>query len=171
MLATSLQQPDTFSFYNLVVFLHITAAIIAFGVTFVYPLIDVVIHRPANRHHLPWWYRLQALIDQRVTTLAATVVLLAGIYLAAAGPYKFSSTFVSIGIVIIVVILGLLGAFLAPTERKLADLAERDIAASAGGDVRLSGEYEALASRLRMVGAVASGLVLIAVFVMVMKPA
>ncbi len=171
MLAATFQQPDTLSFYNLVVFIHILAAIVAFGVVFMYPLIDVVVHRPANRHHLPAWYRLQALIDQRVVTLAATVVLLAGIYLAAAGPFKFSSLFVSTGIVIIVVILGLTGAFLVPTERRLADLAERDIAASAGGDVRLSAEYEAAAGRLRTIGALASGLVLVAVFVMVMKPA
>jgi hypothetical protein len=106
-----------------------------------------------------------------VITPAATVLLLAGIYLAAAGIYKFSSMFVSIGLVIIVVILGLTGALVTPTERKLADLAERDIAAAAAGEITLSAGYEALASRLRKVDGFVGLLVLVAVFVMVMKPA
>ena len=95
------------------------------------------------------------------------MVLLAGIYLAAAGPFDFGSTFVSIGIVIIVVLLGLGGAFFAPRERKAAELAERDVAASAGGEVKLSAEYEALAGRLRIAGIASSLLVVVAVFVMV----
>jgi uncharacterized membrane protein len=170
-LATSFQEPDTVSFYNLVVFIHITAAIVAFGVTFAYPLVDVALHRPGNLQHLGWWHRTSVEIGQKLITSAATVLLLAGIYLAATGPFDFGSTFVSIGIVIIVVLLGLGGAFFSPTERKAAELAERDIAASAGGEVKLSAEYEALASRLRFVGVAASGLVVLAVFLMVMKPA
>jgi uncharacterized membrane protein len=173
MLATavSFQQPDTLSFYNFVIFIHITAAIVAFGVTFAYPLIDVALHRPGNRQHLAWWYRIRAQLSRWVITLAATVLLLAGIYLAAAGTYKFKSTFVTIGLVIIIVILGLAGGFITPTERKLADLAERDIAAAGGGEVKLSAGYTALAGRLRMVDGIVGLLVLVAVFLMVVKPA
>ena len=39
-LATSVQQPDTVTFYNFVVFIHILAAIVAFGVTASYPIVD-----------------------------------------------------------------------------------------------------------------------------------
>ncbi len=171
LLATSFQEPDTVSFYNLVLFVHILAAIVAFGATFAYPLIDAALHRPANRHHLAWWRTMQVEIDRKVIGVAATVLLLAGIYLAAAGPFDFGSTFISAGIVIIVVIMGVGGAVLTPTERRAAELAERDIAAASGGQVTLSPEYEAVARRLRIAGGAASGLVILAVFLMVMKPA
>ena len=171
LLASSFQQPDTISFYNIVIFIHISAAIVAFGVTFAYPIVDVILHRPDNLQHIAWWRRVQTEIGQKLITSAATVLLLAGIYLAASGPYDFGSTFVSIGIAVIVIVLGLGGAFFAPTERKAAELAERDISAAEGGVITLSAEYEAVARRLRTVGAVTGGLVLVAAFVMVMKPA
>jgi uncharacterized membrane protein len=169
-LATSVQAPDTVSFYNVVVFIHISAAVIAFGVAFAYPLVDAVLHRPGNLQHLAWWHRVQGEIGQKLITSAATVLLVAGIYLAEAGPYGFSDTFVTLGMVIIAALLGLGGAFFAPTERKAAELAERDIAAAAGGEIKLSAEYEAIAQRLKIVGIVSVVLVLIAVFVMVVKP-
>src|SRR5437763_16044133 len=116
-LATSVQTPDTVSFYNIVVFIHISAAIIAFGVTFAYPIVDAILHRPGNLHHLAWWHRVQGELGPKLITASATVLLIAGIYLAAAGPYRFGDAFVSIGIIIVVVLLGLGGAFFAPTER------------------------------------------------------
>jgi uncharacterized membrane protein len=169
-IATSFQQPDTVSFYNIVVFVHISAAIMAFGVTFAYPIVDAALHRSGNLQHLAWWHRIQVEIGQKLITSAAVVVLLAGIYLAAAGPYGFGDTFVSIGIVVIVLLLGIGGAFFAPSERKAAELAERDISAAAGGQVSLSAEYDAIAGRLRLVGILSAVLVLVAVFLMVIKP-
>ncbi len=171
LIATSFQQPDTISFYNVVVFIHIMAAIVAFGVTFAYPIVDAILHRPGNLHHLAWWHTVQVELGQKLITLSATVLLVAGLYLAAAGPYDFSSTFVSIGIAIVAVLLGLGGAFFAPSERKAAALAERDIAVAGGGEVTLSAEYEAVARRLRLAGTLSGLLVLIAVFLMVVKPA
>jgi uncharacterized membrane protein len=167
LLATSVQEPDTVSFYNLVLFVHILAAIVAFGVTFAFPLIDAALHRPANRHHLAWWRTMQVEIERKLIGAAATVLLLAGIYLAAAGPFDFGSTSVSAGIVI----MGVGGAVLTPAERKAAELAKRDIVAASGGEVTLSPEYEAVARRLRIAGGAASALVVIALFLMVMKPA
>jgi uncharacterized membrane protein len=169
-LATSVQQVDTVTFYNIVIFIHISAAIIAFGVTFSYPIIDAILHRPGNLRHLAWWHRVQNEIGQKLITISATVLLIAGIYLAADGPYDFGNTFVSIGIIIIVVLLGTGGAYFSPRERKAAELAERDIAASAGGEVKLSAEYEAVAQQLRIAGIVAGVLILLAVFLMVNKP-
>lgn len=169
-LATSVQTPNTLSFYNVVVFIHISAAMIAFGATFAYPIVDAVLRRPGNLHHLAWWNQVRVELGRKLITSAATVLLIAGIYLAAAGPYSFSDTFVSIGMVILVALLGVGGAFFAPTERKAAELAQRDISASEGGEVRLSAEYQALSSRLNTVGIIFGVLVLVAVFVMVIKP-
>jgi uncharacterized membrane protein len=169
-LATSFQQPDTLSFYNVVVFIHISAAIVAFGVTFAYPVVDAVLHRPGNLHHLAWWHRTQYEVGQKLITGAATILLLAGLYLASAGPYDFSSSFVTLGMVIIAALLGLGGAFFSPNERKAAQIAERDISASTGAEIQLSAEYQVVARRLQIVGAASGLLVLIAVFLMVVKP-
>jgi len=169
-LATSVQTPNTLSFYNVVIFIHVAAAIVAFGVTFSYPIVDAILHRPGNLQHLGWWHRTQHELGQKLVTLAATVLLVAGLYLASAGPYDFSDKFVTLGMVIIAALLGLGGAFFSPNERKAAELAERDIAASTGGEVQLSAEYLAVAQRLKIVGAVAGLLVLAAVFLMVVKP-
>jgi uncharacterized membrane protein len=139
-------------------------------VTFAYPIVDAILHRPGNLQHLGWWHRVQGEMGQKLITLSASVLLVAGIYLGAAGPYDFGDTFVSIGIVIIVALLGMGGAFFAPRERKAAEIAERDIAAAAGSEVKLSSEYEAVAQQLRIGGIIASVLVLLAVFLMVNKP-
>jgi uncharacterized membrane protein len=168
--ATSFQQPDTVSFYNVVIFIHVSAAIIAFGVTFAYPILDMIVHRPSNLRHVGWWHRAQHDIGQKLIAPAALILLLAGIYLASSGPYNFGSTFVSIGIVIIVVVLGLGGAFVGPNEHKAGELARRDIDAAAGGEIKLSAEYAAVAQRLRVGGMFSSALVLVAVFLMVVKP-
>jgi uncharacterized membrane protein len=170
-LAASFNEPDSVSLYNVVLFVHISAAIVAFGVTFVYPLIGAALSRPGNERHLAWWHRMEAEIGQKVITPAAVVILLAGIYLAADGPFDFGSTFVSIGIVIVVVLLGLAGAFFAPTERRAAELAQRDVDAAGGGEITMSAEYQAVAKRIALVGAIANVLILIAVFLMVTKPA
>jgi uncharacterized membrane protein len=77
---------------------------------------------------------------------------------------------VTVPLVILVVILGLAGAFFAPTERRAAEVAARDVAASAGGPVKLSDEYHALARPIAIVGFSLSMSVLVAVFFMVTKP-
>lgn len=169
-LATSFYEPDHISFYNIVLFIHITAAIVAFGITFAYPLIDAILRRPANRKHLAWWHETQVDLGRKLITGSGTLLLLCGIYLAATGNYTFKQTFVTIGLVLIIVLLGMGGALFAPTERKLAEAAARDIAAAGDGEVALSADYEALANRVKIYGITANVLILIAVFVMVMKP-
>jgi uncharacterized membrane protein len=56
--------------------------------------------------------------------------------------------------------------FFAPNERKLAELARRDLAT--GGP--FSAEYESLFARVATVGLVTIALVLVAIFFMVAKP-
>jgi hypothetical protein len=170
-LATTVQTPNTLSLYNVVIFIHITAALVAFGVVFAYPVVDVVLNRPGNLQHLGWWLETRATIASKLITYAALVLLLAGIVLASTGPFDFGHTFVGAGIVIVVVLLGLTGAFLTPQERKAAALAKRDIAAANGGEITLSAEYKAVIARLNAVGVFATVLVLVAIFLMVIKPA
>src|SRR5262249_19762073 len=123
-----------------------------------------------NWRHLAWWHSIQVDLGRKLITIAGTVLLICGIYLAAAGPFDFSQSFVTIGLVIVIALLGLGGAFFAPNERKLAELAARDIAAAGDGEITFSAEYEKIAARVRTVGIASNVLILVAVFVMVIKP-
>jgi hypothetical protein len=158
MLATALR------FYDIVVFIHIAAVVTAFGVTFVYPLIVPLTQRSAP-DKLPWLHHLQGEIGRKIITPSAAVVLLAGLYIALSGdgPFDMKDWWVGFGLVAILVLLGLGGAFFAPRERRLAELAERDLAAG-----KLSEEYEALAVQVARMGAFASLLVLVTVLFMVL---
>lgn len=157
------------SLYNVVLFVHIAAAILAFGVTFAYPLLFSVARRGDERS-LPFLHRGQGAVGRLLITPATAIVLLAGVYLALEGPYDFGEPFVGIGIAIILVLLALGGLFFARQERRLAELAERDVAAAHDGPVTLSDEYERSFRLVKRVGTSSSLLVLVAVFVMVTKP-
>ncbi|HEV7459714.1 MAG TPA: hypothetical protein VGN78_04195 [Solirubrobacteraceae bacterium] len=159
MFATSLR------FYDIVLFIHIAAVVTAFGVTFVYPLIVPLTQRSAP-DKLPWLHRLQGEIGRKIISPSAGLVLLAGLYLALSGdgPFDLKDWWVGFGLLAILVLLGLGGAFFAPRERRLAELAERDLA----GGGKLSEEYEGLAVQVARVGALSSLLVLVTVLFMVL---
>jgi hypothetical protein len=138
-------------FYDVVLFLHIIGVVAAFGVVFAYPLLLATTRTGGAERHAGL-----ARVWQRVVTPAGTLVLLAGIYLAADGPYDMSEVWVGISLVILILLLGMAGAFFIPRERALAEGSATDAAA-----VR--------AALLR--GAViAQGLVVLAVFLMATKP-
>lgn len=152
----------TITLYTTVLFVHIAAAVIAFGVLFAYPLVTVLARRAGGEAQL-FWHRAQGAIGRYVITPAATVVLLAGLYLVLDGPWGFEEVFVGTGLVIVFAILGICGAYFAPTERRLAALVESE----GGGD---SPQYATLARQLVRVQCAAAGLALIALFLMVTKP-
>lgn len=156
------------TFYELVLIAHIAAAIVAFGVVFAYPVL-LATGRRVSPAAMPALHRAQNRIGQVVVTPAATVVLLAGLYMAS-DRWEFSQSWISAGVAIIAVLLGLGGAYFSPRERRLAELAERDIDASGGGEIVFSEEYERLARQVAVVGAATYVLIIAAVWVMVTKP-
>lgn len=157
------------TFTQVVLFLHIASVVVAFGVTFTYPIIIPLTIQKAPRH-AGWLHLMQNRIGHVVITPAATLVLLTGIYLAA-DLDVFSEWWVGVPIVAILVILGLGGAYFSPRERKLAELAERDIAAAPpDGQVTFSQEYQDLGRQVGMVGAFVSLLILTVIFIMVVGP-
>jgi hypothetical protein len=97
------------------------------------------------------------------------LALLAGIYLASK-LHSWSDFYVQWGIAMIVIIGALGGAFFAPRERRLADLAQRDIAAadqaSPGGEIVFGEEYKALRQQLFFVNVGVSLLILLTIFFM-----
>jgi hypothetical protein len=160
--------PVAVLFYDVVVAAHVMAVVIAFGVTFAYPPLGIFVTRNHPRM-LPALHAAQAFVGKVLITPFATLALLLGAYLASDRDY-WSETWVTVPLVILVVLLGLGGAFFGPQEKRAAELAERDVAASGDGDVVLSGEYEAVAKRVAMVGTLANVLILVAIYFMVAKP-
>jgi hypothetical protein len=138
-------------FYDVVVAIHVMAIIAAFGIWFAYPLL--VPQGDAAAH------RAQARVARLVVTPAGTLALLAGIYLASDRSY-WDQSWVGIPLLILIVLMGITGGYFIPRQLRLADLAE----AGSGP------EYAALARQVARVAMVAAGLVLIAVFFMVVKP-
>jgi uncharacterized membrane protein len=155
-------------FYDVVVAVHVMAIVIAFGVTFAYPILFTYLQRQ-HPEVLPVAHEAQGRIGRFLITPAATVALLAGGYLASDRHY-WNESWVIVPLIILVGLLGLAGAFFAPSERRAAEIAARDVTASAGGPVTLSDEYQALARRISIVGALSSLSVLVAIFFMVAKP-
>ena len=156
-------------FYDVVLSVHIMAIVIAFGVTFAYPIIGVYVAREQPRF-LPTLHSAQERVGRYLMGPAGTVALLAGFYLASDRDYM-GKVWVIVPLIILVALLGLGGAFFTPSERRASELASRDVAASGpDGPVTLSPEYEALSSRIARLGALSSILVLVAIFFMAAKP-
>lgn len=146
-------------FYRVMVSIHVMAIVLAFGVTFAYPILFPFLARNHPQALAPI-HHAQERIGRFLITPMATLALATGIYLAA-DQHLFSKVWVQIPMGILIVLLGLGGAFFAPQERKAAALAATDPG---------SAEYQALSQRVAKVGTLASLLVLVAIFFMVAKP-
>ena len=156
-------------FYDVVLSIHIMAIVVAFGVTFAYPILGVYVTREHPRF-LPALHGAQDRIGRFLITPAATIALLAGFYLASDRDYM-GKVWVIVPLIILIALLGLSGAFFAPNERRAAELVKRDVdSAAADGPVTLSPEYQAQAARIAKMGALSSLLVLVAIFFMAAKP-
>jgi hypothetical protein len=152
------------AFWQIVLAVHIIAVVVAFGVTFAYPLFGVLGEQMDSRA-MPWFHRMQSVLTQRLISPGLGVVLVAGIYLASK-LHQWSAFYVQWGLAIAVVLGGLAGAFFAPNERKLAEISARDVAAAGDGDVQWSPEYQNLRVRVAVVGLVADVLIVITIYLM-----
>lgn len=156
------------TFYDVVLAVHIMAVVIAFGVTFAYPIMFSVGAR-ADPRSLPVLHRIEYSIERYLINPGLLVVLAAGIYLASKGHY-WSQFFVQWGLAAVVVIGALVGAVMIPTAKRAEQAAARDLAAAGGGEVEMGEEYRGLVRRLQGVGSLLSGLVLVTVLFMAIKP-
>jgi hypothetical protein len=158
-----------FSFYTFALAVHIAAIVIAFGITFSYPVMYAVGIR-AEPRSMPGLHRIQDAVGKRVISPFMGLALLAGIYLASK-LHVWSDFYVQWGFGAIIVLGALGGAFFAPRERRLSELAERDIAAadqSSPGtrEVVFSPEYKDLRRQLFRVNVGANVLVLLTIYFM-----
>ncbi len=156
------------SAYEFVMALHIMAVVVAFGVAFALPIIFNVGAKTQPRA-LPLLHRIEYSIERWLVNPALVVVLGAGIYLASDG-HLWSEFFVQWGFAAVIVIGALVGSVMIPTSKKAEQAAERDIAAAGDGELVFSEEYQGLVRRLTLVGSTLSGIVLLTILFMVVKP-
>ncbi|MCW3021983.1 MAG: hypothetical protein JWR30_1305 [Conexibacter sp.] len=152
------------AFYDVVVAIHVMAVVATFGVIFAYPIFVPWLRR-THPEAMPAVHHAQDRVGRLLISPGIGVVLIAGIYLATKAKV-WSEVWVTVPLVILLVIGALGGAFFSPNERRLGELARRDLATDKG----FSAEYDALFSRVAAVGVAAAVLVLIAIFFMVAKP-
>jgi hypothetical protein len=152
------------AFYEVVLAVHIMAVVVAFGVTFAYPIMFSVGARVDPRS-LPLLHRIEYSIERRLINPALLVVLLAGIYLASK-LHVWSAFYVQWGLAAVVVIGAVIGAVMIPTAKRAEALAQRDLAASGEEATSFSEEYRGLTRRLATIGTLISLLVLVTIYFM-----
>jgi uncharacterized membrane protein len=146
------------STYDLALFVHIVAVVVAFGGIFAYPLLFAVAARsgPSERAAL---HRFQSRYGRSYVNLGLLLIILAGAYMATDRDL-WSEPWVSGPLLIALIIGGVSGGYLIPRESRLAELATSDDRA----------RYEKTLGDVKKVGALLSLLVLVAIFLMVTKP-
>ena len=95
------------------------------------------------------------------------MILITGIWQSIDGDFSMGDPWISATFVIVIVLGGLQGAYFTKTDRKLAKLAEDELA---GGATKLSDSYMRQANREGAIGALAGLLIVAALFLMVTKP-
>jgi hypothetical protein len=153
------------SLYEFVLAVHIMAVVVAFGVTFAYPIMFAVGARHDPRS-LPLLHRIEYTVERYLINPGLLLVVIAGIYLASKGHF-WSYFFVQWGLGAVVVIGALIGSVMIPTAKRAELIAARDVAgAGDSAQVQMSDEYRALVRRLSSVGTLLSLLVLVTVLFM-----
>jgi uncharacterized membrane protein len=151
--------------YEFILAVHVMAVVLAFGVTFAFPIVFAVAARHDPRS-LPVLHRIEYTVERMLINPGLVLVVAAGIYLASKGHY-WSDFFVQWGLGVAIVIGASIGAVMIPTAKRAEELAKRDVAACGAGEVELSDEYAAQTRRLSRVGGSLSALVLLTIFFMV----
>lgn len=164
-----MELPLAVSVYQLSVWLHISAVVVGLGMTFAESILFPVA-MSTNPRHLPFVHRLQIVINRFFAGPALLLILVTGIYQVTDAGWEFGSFWISASFLIVFILGGLLGGFFIPSDKKLEPMVAAEIAAAGDGPVELSDTYMAKARVQGMIGAFAGILVLVAIFLMVVKP-
>jgi uncharacterized membrane protein len=152
--------------YTISLFLHISAVVVGFGATYALG-VSFPVAMKLDPRHLPLVHALGIAINRWLATPALVVILVSGLYQVSDGNFSLGDPWISASFAILIVLGGMIHGFFIPTDRRLGELVERDLAAGSG---ELSAEYQAGAKRSGTVGGIAGGLILLAIFLMVTKP-
>jgi uncharacterized membrane protein len=147
----------------------VAAVVVGFGSTFA-EAIALPVAMKLDPRHLPYVYALQLAINRYFATPALVLVLVTGFYQVSEGNLSMGEPWISATLAIVIVIGGIVGAYFIPTDRKLQAMVTAEIAAAGDGPVTLSDDYQRRAKMEGMVGTLTGVLILVAIFLMVVKP-
>jgi uncharacterized membrane protein len=145
--------------YDLSVTLHVLAALVGFGVTYSYPVLQLLGER-GDRRNLPFALDAITALSRRVAVPATAVVGVTGIYQLADGPYGLDDAWAAAGLVLYLAVMAVAIGYLAPRYRRAAEAARRDDAVG----------YAAIIRGVNVVGTLVAVAVLVIVVLMVLKP-
>jgi hypothetical protein len=151
--------------YDILKWLHISGAVVGLGATFALSIAFPLALR-SDARNLPFVHRLSLDVNRKLASPALLVLIATGIWMAADRDL-FAEPWVGGPILIAIILGGMQGAYFVPTDRKLAALAEKELA---DGATTLSEDYRRQAQREGGIGAVAGVLILLALFLMTVKP-
>lgn len=146
------------TFYDVVLWVHISAVVTAFGALFAYPVF-LAVNAKAPIADRANFHRLQIAFSKRLTGPAIAVILAAGIYLAS-DAHLWSKTWVVVPFVLLLVIAGLGATVLRKGEEGL-------VASSEAGD---EAAYAATLARVKLWTLITIALIVITIFFMTAKP-
>jgi MFS family permease len=157
------------TFYNVVVWLHISAVLIAFGPTFAFGVYFAVGARKYPRS-IPAILETQNVIQRSMTTIGGVLILITGFYLAGKS-WDFSDFFIVWGIIAIIALMGLVHGFFLPNDTRALRIIKRDLdTAGPSGDFEPSKEFMDVSSRSARMGPIAGLIVILTIYVMAAKP-
>jgi Predicted integral membrane protein (DUF2269) len=154
-----------FNLYSISLWLHITAAVVGFGATFALA-IAFPLALKLDARYLPFVHHLSLNIIRKLASPALAVLIVTGIYQGVDSD-AMDQPWIGLTFLIALILGGLQGAYFIPTDKKLAAMAEKELAA---GATTLSEDYQRQAQREGGIGTAAGILIIIAVFLMVTKP-
>lgn len=154
-------------FWQVVTAVHIIAVVGAYGFVVVFPFVTASAGRLDPRA-LASLHRTRQQFGRLLVNPGLALILVSGIYLASDLHY-WKQFFVQWGIAMVVVLGGLEGAVVMRQERKLADLADSEVAAGAGSTVALSPEYVRASSLSRWASWLMAALVVVTIYLMAIQ--
>jgi uncharacterized membrane protein len=154
-----------FSLYSLSLWVHISAAVVGLGATFALA-VGFPLALRLDPRHLPFVHHLSRTVNQRLAGPALLVLIITGFYQAIDAD-SMDEAWVGATLLIAIILGGMQGAYFIPTDKRLAAMAERELA---GGATSLSEDYQRRAQREGGIGTLAGILIIVAVFLMVTKP-
>lgn len=154
-----------FTLYNFSLWLHISAAVVGLGATFAlsigYPLALKL-----DARYMPFVHHLSMNINRKLAAPALLILIVTGVYQALDAD-SMDEPWVGATFLIALILGGLQGSYFIPTDKKLAAMAEQELA---GGATKLSDDYLSRVQKEGTIGAVTGFLIVLAVFLMTIKP-
>jgi uncharacterized membrane protein len=145
--------------YDASVALHVVAAIVGFGVTFSYPVIQLVFARRGLETAAAGLDAVLA-ISRWIAVPAALVVGATGVYQLVDGPYSVWDVWLAVSLALYLGVMAVAVAYLAPAYARARDAASRGS----------RGDYEAAIRGTKIVGPFVAGAIVATAVLMEVKP-